>query len=109
MSKEWSWQGYSGHFVGADKCLFRLCTAVGGGYIVSTVGHYMSQGKVENIGSGSTFETYVFEAELCDCGCGEIRTKGGNELDGIEANDPIIARRNHLMMCKKWDHKEKNR
>lgn len=73
---EWKWYGYAGHLVVGSRCAFHLSTRIGG-YLVSTVGHYLPKHKddPEPIGAGSysMFETFVFRC-------------GGDDVNG----DPII-------------------
>jgi hypothetical protein len=108
MSKEdWIWQAFPGHFCAAKDCLFRLSTVVSNGkYIVSTIGDYRPSYKEDNsreeIGLNRLFETMVFEAMLCDCGCGEYIATG-SELDFRGYNDPISAKFSHIELCENWD------
>lgn len=59
-------RGWAGHLIVANKCLFRRNTLLensGERIVVSTVGAYMPQGKLETIGaSGRYYETMAFKA-----------------------------------------------
>lgn len=63
---EWKWHGLAGHFICADKCIFRLHTTVGR-YKISTVGAMYRDlfGKrvLEEVGVQRHYETYVFDIE----------------------------------------------
>jgi len=105
--KEIVWQGFAGHFIGAKKCLFRLCSAVNSGkYVVSTVGAYQQKDNVvlEDIGLGRKFETMVFRAKKCWCGCGEWVQRDAKNIDMLPANSPKGAKANHMKLCKKWNN-----
>jgi len=122
---------HAAHFIGADSCMFRMATEVGG-FIVSTVGQYWpdrpvreviarSRGIIiegrgddfdrkymekigfEEIGHNRLFETYVFfsKPKKPECGCA-FEVDGYSEIDSLPANDPQQAYENHLMMCDKW-------
>jgi hypothetical protein len=67
------WRGWQGHF--CCGCKFHLNTLLKHNdrkVVVSTVGHYYYEGKLQTIGYNRTFETMVFEA-------------GNNEWDDIDA------------------------
>lgn len=103
--ENWRWYGYPGHFICADRCLFRLCTEVNG-YLVSTVGHLQSGGEMERIGAGKEdfFETYVFNTKptrcsnsACGCDMPEIHSM---ELEGsIRSATPGEAQAHHIRLC----------
>lgn len=62
-------RGWAGHFIAADSCRFRRNTLLwtGSTYIVvSTVGNYIFQGKVEEIGLNRFYETMVFYSKNTD-------------------------------------------
>ena len=49
MNKDkWIWMGHPGHFILGDKCVFHLCTYIGG-YIVTTVGELWNEQEVRRI------------------------------------------------------------
>lgn len=59
-------RGWAGHFIAVNGCAFRRNTLIECGeirWVVSTVGNYRCQNKVETIGSGRHYETMVFEAQ----------------------------------------------
>lgn len=102
--RDWKWYGYPKHFIGADRCKFRLGTQVGK-YIVSTVGDYVVDGKKTQIGLDRFYETKVFWAVPCPpdeffevpCNCMMIDP---SELECVGANDHVTAERNHMTMCR---------
>lgn len=101
--------GHAGHFICADRCLFHLCTKVGR-YLVSSVGSYRSTDlspQPEEIGSGRTYETLVFElnGEECPCGCSQPQ-HNGMELDGDGYTDAYSANLGHAAMCEKWEREQ---
>ena len=58
-------RGWPGHFICADKCLFRRNTLLECGekrVVVSTVGAYIINDKMEQIGNRRYYETMAFEA-----------------------------------------------
>lgn len=104
---EWKWQGYAGHLIVAQWCLFHMNTVVGE-YIVSTVGDYRREGDGPRttIGAGkeSFFETYVFKGhEPCgtaDCKCETVTNFG--EIDGSRWATPREAQAGHMAFCRKY-------
>ena len=131
--QNWQWFGNAGHLIVGHDCRFHLCTKVGK-YLVSTVGQYWPSDGVreiiaqsrgvtlggrgdarradymkkigyEEIGSGRTFETFVFKAGppciVKDCNCGQPSIDG-SELDTAGYNNAGDATRGHLRICKKW-------
>lgn len=60
-------RGWAGHFIAAEHCLFRRNTLIkqtkGKSYIVSTVGAYKLNNKIEKIGYTHYYETLVFESK----------------------------------------------
>lgn len=68
---KWKWFGYAGHLCVGKRCAFHLSTHVGH-FLVSTIGHYISDNKdrMEPIGSGeqSLFETMVFPCNDAEIG-----------------------------------------
>ncbi len=102
---EWVWGGYPGHFIGADRCKFRMRTEVGD-HVISTVGDFRTElsKEAEEIGVGRTFETMVFKLqdEVCHCGCGMRLPKSWIEMDSKGYNDPESARKGHMKLCYKW-------
>lgn len=62
-------RGWGGHFICADRCLFRRNTLLECGndrIVVSTVGSMMNRktGKIETIGHNRYYETMAFKAEF---------------------------------------------
>ena len=102
--QDWKWYGYAGHFVGGTRCAFHLSTRIGG-FLISTVGHYIPKGKdeMEPIGAGpnALFETMVFR---CD---GELPSGDANilsfeSIDGKRYADSKVAEDGHHVFCKKY-------
>ena len=107
--EDWLWMPHPGHFICAYDCRFRLNTYVNG-FIVSTVGELVLNGKIEEIGSGRLYETMVFKAKKSThiCCPYEAVFSGDNEIDFDGYNTPEEAYEGHLNMCEKW-HKELNK
>lgn len=114
MIQNWVWHGHAGHLCVSNRCYFHLCTDVGN-YLVSTVGDfhpnvgrygekYIDINKVEEIGLGRLYETMVFKKKegTCDCGCG-LPNIDLTDIDMMAANLPQDARKNHMLMCYKYD------
>lgn len=112
MSKRenWVWMPHPGHFIASYNCHFILNTYVGG-YIVSTVGEYVSEsaksrGDYDTLGGDRLYETMVFKArreadpEWQCCPWQAIVT--GGELDFAGYTDGVEAYKGHLKLCKKW-------
>ena len=60
-------RGWGGHFIMADRCLFRRNTLLEYAdrrFVVSTVGACYVDGKLEEIGHERYYETMAFEAKL---------------------------------------------
>ncbi len=109
MRKEnWVWMPHAAHFIGADRCRYRLATYVGG-YIVSTIGDYFPMGasQLEKIGFDRMYETYVFKAGevALECGC-KYKPTSWQEIDSRGSNCPNEAYENHIIMCNKWAKKK---
>lgn len=106
-AQDWLWYGHAAHFVGGWDCHFHLATEVGG-VLVSTVGEYKPDGgrdhNFKEIGSGRTYETFVFKTGpgRCECGCGLPDVPEFLEIDSEGANSAAEATRNHLLLCEKW-------
>jgi hypothetical protein len=85
-------------------------TAIDGRYLVSTVGdlRFERGGKMETLGASGYFETYVFHAKFCDCGCGEYVISDGAEIDGVRCDTPVEARENHEEMCVRFEKEEQD-
>ena len=60
-------RGWPGHFMFADKCIFRRNTLLeykGIKWIVSTVGNYRnSKNRIDSIGHSRWYETMAYEAK----------------------------------------------
>jgi hypothetical protein len=62
-------RGWAGHFIAADNCRFRRNTLLNNGkvsVVVSTVGNYVYQGNVEEIGVNRYYETMAFFSKVND-------------------------------------------
>lgn len=108
---DWTWHGHPGHFVGRDRCRFRLCTSVGGDsyrphrFVVSTVGEWYSvsngTSEPDELGHGRTYETAVFritghEADGCPI--------SGDDCEDMEGyTSPGDAHMGHYAMCHRWE------
>jgi hypothetical protein len=98
---KWEWSGHAGHFCASDSCKFRLHTKIGN-YVISTVGEYVCDGEIKEIGCDRKYESYVFEVtnKKHKCGCYVIEKY--EEIDSLPANDSITAHANHMKLCFKW-------
>jgi len=79
-------QGAAAHFCCASECLYGRSTYLpAAGLIVSTVGNW-PRGE---IGYKRHYETMVFPAEQCSCGCGMwLSNVSGGELDADGVEEP---------------------
>ncbi len=107
IMNSWVWLPHPAHFIGSDECRFRLATVVGRKkkYIVSTVGEYYTEGRLERLGAdeNSYYETYVFEAIKSNISCCKYKIQVEKQVDGIRCENAKEANKNHIKMCKKWD------
>lgn len=106
MSEDkWKWLPHPAHFIGADKCAFRLATVVGNGrYIVSTIGEYQAHDKIVPLGGdGRLYETMVFTAKKVPDQCCQYEPENYNELEMRPATDAATAQFNHMHACRVWD------
>lgn len=129
--QNWKWYGHAGHLIVAQWCRFHLLTYVNG-YLISTVGEYFPDREVrrcfiENdlellslrgddfdhkymkkygfreIGCDRKYETMVFIAKKCDCGCGEYMAAHSECVDFKAYNLANLATEGHDEMCETWD------
>lgn len=100
---EWRWLGHKQHFCGAKHCHFSIATQVGR-MVVSTIGEYMPQGSIEEIGYDRTYETMVFKVDgVEDCGCPTIASLRERVVVGYRTAQD--ATDGHMAMCRrvaKW-------
>lgn len=101
---EWKWHGLPGHFISADKCVFRLHTTVGE-YKISTVGALYRNGVLEEIGLDRHYETYVFHIPSYSEVDSEGLYLGPKTKHSTEIWD-MKAEEMHLAMCFKWAKKQ---
>lgn len=111
---KWIWMPHPAHFIAGFGCRFRLATYVGNGFLVSTVGEYISPLAKESeedflpIGCDRLYETMVFKAERAvDSACCPWIQKDSTELDFEGYNKPNEAMNGHMKMCLKWSKKKK--
>lgn len=100
---DWVWYGYAGHLCVGKRCAYHLCTRVGG-FLVSTVGHYLPDGKtMETIGSGADayFETMVFPCDGEEPS-GDPNITSLQELECERYAKSLDAERGHRAMCEKY-------
>lgn len=96
------YHGTAGHFIGAERCCFRLHTSVGK-FRVSTVGCYHplhSHDVAVEIGHGRMYETYVFD--LGEDG----EPVAWQEIDSAGYNDAAAAAAGHEAMVRKYENRE---
>jgi hypothetical protein len=63
----------------------------------------------EQVGSGRTYETMVFEAESetdPEAMCCPWRIANGQDKEFIGANDSVSAYQNHMALCEKWSKED---
>lgn len=102
MSVKIRWSGMAGHFIGARDCCFHLNTQVGR-YRISSVGCYhpdRTSDKLEEIGYGRFFETYVFRVGR------DGKIEDYLEIDGLGSNTPEQAEKAHMKMIAKYAKRE---
>ena len=101
----WYWGGYAGHLCVGKNCAFHLSTYLPEGYLVSTVGHYLPQGKepMDTVGSGKDdfFETMVFRCDGINADLDAI-IPDLSEIYRERYADSRDAERGHYAMCEKW-------
>ena len=108
--QDWIWHALPGHYICADRCIFRLTTEIGN-YLISTVGEMIaltSKGEWEDIDAGRKYETIVFKitsrCKARNCRC-LFPHHDGQELDTKGYNLRREAQKGHLAMCEKWSKK----
>lgn len=109
--KNWIWYGNPKHFIGGNECRWHLATQIGD-WIVSSVGEYLPLGfkrtnkqLFEEIGYDRFYETMVFKAMKCKCGCDRVIcdvTKEHPELFGSYKTF-TEAEKGHIEICLKLD------
>jgi hypothetical protein len=102
--EDWIWMPHPGHYICAERCLFRLNTYVGE-YIVSTVGELQIKPEDEqylDIGRGIKYETMVFKAVKTAHGCCPYEADISEEREVQRYNAPEDAYKGHLELCEKW-------
>lgn len=95
---------HAGHFIGSRSCLFRLCTYVNG-YIISSVGDYIVNGEVEEIGVHRTHETMVFKATKnndTEQKCCPYKMKTPSEIEMVGYSNSTDAVKGHMKLVKKY-------
>lgn len=101
----WVWMPHAAHFIGSDKCQYRLATYLPTGYIVSTIGDYLPyRGKeYEEVGPGRLYETMVFTAEPNSKAlCCRYTINNYSEVDLRGYNDPKSAYDGHMALCHQY-------
>lgn len=102
---EWVWYGYAGHLCVGTRCAYHLCTRVGG-FLISTVGHYLPKGddKMAAIGASchDYFETMVFPCGQRDNPSGDPDIIDFVELECTRYAKSIDAERGHRAICEKY-------
>ena len=101
------YQGFAGHFICGYKCYFRLNTVIDKKYIISTVGDMRDhpEAEPERIGCDRFYETMVFTAKECDCGCAGYVVDDLSEIDMTPSDNYKEAAENHEAMCQKYEEK----
>lgn len=128
----WVWYGHVGHLIVGRDCKYHLNTYVNG-YIVSTVGEYVPDREIlriihskdhelitargdefdrvyykkygcEEIGCDRKYETMVFIAKKCNCGCDEYVSDRGGDVEFSSYNTSKDAFAGHVKMCELMDN-----
>lgn len=97
------WYGYAGHLIVGKRCAYHLGTVVNG-YLISTVGHFLPDGKtMETIGSGENdfFETMVFHCNGEDKD-GNPNVLNWSNIDGERYADSTSAEKGHYVYLEKY-------
>jgi hypothetical protein len=132
--ENWIWMPNAGHLIAGRSCQYHLATYVNG-FIISTVGEYWPDREIrrikcgddlqilhlrgeefdraymekygyEEVGNFRLYETMVFQAKACDCGCESWVMKNSNQLDFKGYDKSGDATKGHYQMCEKWDKKK---
>jgi hypothetical protein len=107
----WIWLPHAAHFIGGDKCRFRLATVVGKEkkFIVSTIGEYVPCRETQQLGAeeNSFYETCVFPAIKITNDCCEYEAEVMEVLETKRTGTPKLSKKIHLEMCEKYDKKVK--
>lgn len=108
----WRATGYpvASPFAGVNFCRFRLVHVRDDGLAVITLGHYQSRGKLEPIGQGYNFVSWVAlveEEEAKDEATGEITHKTAKryEFERCGSNSWRVAEQQHHALLEEWEHK----
>lgn len=103
---EWVWYGYAGHLCVGRRCAYHMATRIGG-FLVSTVGHFLPDGKtMEHIGGPDDFfETFVFrcDGETAD---GDPNLTSLEEVFTRRYAKSIDAERGHRQICDEFADKK---
>ena len=97
-ASEWTWFGYPGHFILADRCRFHMHTHVGD-FCVSTVGDLRDRRdseKQDEVGFGRLFETKVFRLGA------DGKPISYLELEMEPYNNRDAAQSGHVALCRKY-------
>lgn len=97
------WMPHAAHLIVGDECRFHLATYVNG-FIVSTVGEYVHDGKRRTIGRNRFYETMVFVARPGTGTCCPWVQADGQDVDFEGYNDAGAAREGHMRMVEKYRH-----
>lgn len=99
--KTWEWKGMALHLCVANDCRFHMGTIIGP-YKISTVGAwYPSGNKMEEIGFGRDYETYVFEGDsMSEIDGDGISVKQDANGDPYRADE--LAEKMHMEFCFKY-------
>ena len=118
--KDWEWDGFKKHFIGAHSCEFGMATRVGD-WVVSTVGGYQpykhfkdddvfllkmnikNKYEYEDIGAYRKFETMVFKCVKPKCDCCSFDLDVSQEHESLfgSYNSANEARIGHMEICEK--------
>lgn len=93
-------------FPGAAFCRYRLCHVRDDRLIVLTLGHYVTKGRLEYVGDGHNFVTWVFRVED---GAEEESEDGARKakllvFDRHGANHWAVAESQHYATLDVWEH-----
>lgn len=109
--KGWKWYGFPGHHICGARCVFHLCTNIGGIFLVSTIGHFApdplgNPKRIEEISAGAKYETMVFPISG-ETQSGDSNKISYNALRHDKYNDSLVAETGHYQIC--WEYADKAR
>lgn len=97
--KKIKFYGFAGHFINSAKCAYHLATNIDNKILISTVGHYILEGKLSKINLDSYYESFVFSIDGEDYNGNPIQ---GELLESIKTDGSIEAEKTHYLLLDKY-------